>query len=907
MTNQLKVLAAAFLTFAGLGAGAQSRIPQAISSGGARTPISGNVSPRIRNAADLGLVDDSKLLNSVTLRFSLTDSQNSALTQLLNDQQNPASARYHQWLTPEAYAAQFGLSDADLAKVSAYLTAQGLTVTSTARGHSFITVSGTAGQVGRALGVTLHKISVDGEQHFANAAEPQLPAALAAVTRSITGLNDFRVRPHVKLRQVTPDYTSSTGAHNLAPGDLYTIYDVNPLLTSSVNGSGITIAVMGQTDISLASAAAFRSASGLAANAPTVRLYGTDPGTSRDDLPEAMLDVEWSGALAPSATILYVNSTDVIGGSLTQAVDNNVAPIITISYGDCEPDFGSSDLAVYNQLFRQANAQGQTIVGPSGDSGATDCDYNVSVASQGLAVDFPASSPYVTGVGGTMFNEGTGTYFSASNGAYSGSALSYIPEAAWNETSVYGSLTGGGGGVSAYFTKPAYQTGTGVPNDFSRDVPDLSLSAAVVHDGYLICVPGDCTNGYGNLSGVLDVVGGTSVSTPEFAGMLALLEQKIQARVGNANPVIYGLANSTYAASVFHDVTAGNNAMPCKAGTTGCASGGTIGYNAATGYDLATGWGSVDAYNMVTDWLLVTPSGVTSTIGSNASKTTLTDSAASVTSGTTIALTATVASGTSGLTITPTGTVQFLVDNVATGSAVSLTGGTAAYALATASLSTGAHVVTASYSGDATYAGSKSSVSINVLAATALDFTLSPSTATATAASGQSAPGITFTVSPVNGFVGSVTFTASTTSTVLSASSNTSFSVNPVTLTSTASGSTVLTLNAYLANSLTGITVAQDRPSQTGFLPVGVGLSGAALAGMLCFLVPRRRRWAGLVAVVLSAGALALGGCGGSSSASAVTTVKTPTGSYTVVVTATGTSSTGTVTSHNSTVTFVVQ
>ncbi len=133
--------------------------------------------------------------------------------------------------------------------------------------------------------------------------------------------------------------------------------------------------------------------------------------------------MEWAGATAPGASIIFVNSPDVIGDSLTDAIDNNVAPIMSISYGDCESSWGASELNTLNQLFKQANAQGITVVGPAGDNGATDCDYNSTSATQGLAVDFPASSPYVTGMGGAMFNEGTTTggttYWGASNTTFS--------------------------------------------------------------------------------------------------------------------------------------------------------------------------------------------------------------------------------------------------------------------------------------------------------------------------------------------------------------------------------------------------------------------------------------------------------------------------------------------------------
>ena len=200
-------------------------------------------------------------------------------------------------------------------------------------------------------------------------------------------------------------------------------------MTGSINGQGISIAVAGQTDIALADVTAFRNAAGLSTNLPTVQLAGTDPGTSTNDVPEAMIDVEWAGAIAPSASIIYVNGKDVFLNSVTQAIDNNVAPIVTVSYGDCESGFGTSYIAQFNALFKQANAQGQTMLGPGGDSGAADCDYNTTYATNGLAVDFPASSPYVTGVGGTEFNEGGGTYWSTTNGS-GGTALSYIPETA---------------------------------------------------------------------------------------------------------------------------------------------------------------------------------------------------------------------------------------------------------------------------------------------------------------------------------------------------------------------------------------------------------------------------------------------------------------------------------------------
>lgn len=916
MRTRLLPLLAAALSALSVCASAQNRLPKTIAGDESRLAIADSVNPRARSATDLGATPDETPIQSVSLRFNLTAAQNTALDTLLNDQQDPASARYHQWLSPEQYANQFGLSAADLASVTRYLQSQGLTVTAVARSHSFVTVSGSAAQIDRAFDIILHNVAADGEQHMANLTEPSLPASIAGVVRGITGLNDFRLKPHVRARQVLdPRFTSATsGNHFIAPGDFYTIYDLNPLLSTPIDGSGITIAVMGQTDISLTDIAAFRSASGLSVNPPTIKVYAPDPGVSKNtaDIDEASLDIEWSGAAAPAATILYVNSTDVISGSLTQAVDNNLAPIITISYGNCEPNFGSSNVAIFNQLFRQANVQGQTILGPAGDSGATDCDYQLTSAVGGLAVDYPASSPYVTGVGGSMFNEGSGTYFNATNGQYSGSATSYIPEAVWNESATLGALAATGGGPSVFFTKPLYQIGLGVPNDFSRDVPDLALNSAAGHDGYLICARGSCTNGFRSATGFLDVIGGTSASTPSFAGILALVEQKIGNRVGNANPVLYGLANSRYYTAVFHDVTTGTNASPCTAGSTDCPTGGAIGYAAGSGFDLATGWGSVDAFNLVNDWLLVTPAGITSAIGQILSSVTVSSSSLSVAAGNSVSLSATARSATSGVTTTPTGTVQLLVDNVPQGSSVALSGGAATLTLSTMGLASGSHKVSVAYSGDSIYASSKGTVVEDIISASASDFSLTPASPSVTVSSGKTSGGITLTITPVNGFVGSVNFAVSTASTALANSATTSFTVNPVVISGSTAGTTVLTLSAFVTQGVKGtgfarpITLARQTPARDWRLAG----SGIAMAGLLFLLIPSgRRRWTSLAVAVLSMGLLAGTGCGkgGTPSTPPLVTTNTPAGVYTVTITSTGKNAAGVALSHNSTLTVTVQ
>ena len=881
-----------------------------------RTALPASVSPRVATARDFGSAPADRML-SMSLRFRLSAAEQADLDALVARQQDPASSDFHRWLTPEQIAARFGMTPADLAAARAWLERQGFQVTGTARSGLYVEFTGTVAAAQQAFSTQIDRLQTGSQEHFANVTPLALPQALANVTAVVTGLDDFSPTPRVTRSQilssasapvstiaVSPQWTSSlSGDHYVAPGDVYTIYDVKPALASGINGSGVTVAVMGQADIRTADIAAFRSISGLPASTPTVQTYGADPGlSSAADVTEAETAVEWAGAAAPGAAILFVTSTNVIDGSLTSAIDNNVAPVIVESYGICEATLGAGKLAVYNQLLQQAAAQGITVVAPAGNTGATACDYGSSVATHGLAIEFPGDSPYVTAVGGTMFSESTGSFWSSSNGAYQGSALSYIPEVAWNEdSSQY--LDATGGGASLFFAKPSWQIGTGVPADFSRDVPDVSLNAAIVHDPYLICETGYCSSGYANSNGYLDVAGGTDLAAAEFGGFMALVVQK-QGRVGVANNTLYALANSSYAPAVFHDVTAGSNASPCTTGSTGCASGGTIGYTAVAGYDRATGWGSVDVANLVTDWPLVkalatTPAGTVSSV------TNLSGSQGSVKAGTSVTLTATVASGSSSVSSTPTGTVQFTVDGAAVGSAVTLTGGTATYTLATASLGAGTHLVQATYSGDATFSASKGAFSLNIASATQADFTLTPATATVTVASGGTAPGLVFTVNPLNGFTGDVSFTASSTSNL---SATYAFSNNPVHISGTSAGTTTLTLFAYTGLAKLGTPVASAAPVQKRHeIPWRRGGEGLALASMMMLVLPRRRRPGALLTLLLAVGAAGLSGCGDySNGPQSGTRSNTPPGTYTVTVSATGTVN-GTAVTHSSTVTFIVQ
>ncbi len=907
----------------------QSRIASAINNG-SRVPLEHTIPSRARIANDLGSAPAGTKLSTMSLRFNLTAAQQADLTQLLIDQQNPSSASYHKWLTPEQFGARFGLSSADIGKVSAWLTSQGFTVTGVARSSTFISFSGTIAQAQQAFGTSIHTLSFNGEQHISNVTDPMLPSSVAGVVTGITGLNDFRLKPRIRVRSVTADplhplYTQNTNGtvnHYIAPADFYTIYDVNSLLSSGINGAGLKVAVVGQVDLIPSDITSFRSAAGLPASAPVLQVAGTDPGPptsnpngpSTDDLSESSLDVEWSGAAAPNATIVFVYGVDVFANSLTQAVDNNVAPIISDSYGGCESGWGQSFLNTYSQLLQQANVEGITVVGPTGDDGATDCDTS-GLATEGLNVDFPASSPFVTAAGGTMFNEGAGSYWNTTNGTSGGSATGYIPELPWNETTTTGGLDAGGaggGGASAFFSKPSWQVGTGVPTDSARDVPDISLNAASNHDGYLLCSQGSCTNGFLTASGQLNIAGGTSFAAPSFAGLLALVEQKIGSTAGlsNINPTLYGLASSTYYNDAFHDITSGNNSVPCLQGTPNCPNGGSIGYSAGTGYDQATGLGTIDASNLAKDWQLATPTGGGSTIGTGLSSTTVTTTASSLcaVSGT-LPLSVTVSGATATI---PTGTVQFFIDGTATGSPVQLANGTAAFALPIPAALSGGHSISAVYSGDAAYAGSRGAVlagdgtlaSVDVISTSQPDFSIGPCTASTTALPGGVSTGITFTITPVNGFTGSVNLIASPNNVI---SATTSFTVSPVVISSTSGATTSFVVTAYVTNS----SAVAPRSVPLGKTPWYAVGSGATLAGMILLTVPRRRRWGALLAVVLSVAAIGAVGCGGSSSSSSTPTTPTnpsqtnaAAGTYSYTITAV--SSTGSIV-HSTMVTLNVQ
>jgi Pro-kumamolisin, activation domain/Bacterial Ig-like domain (group 3)/Putative binding domain, N-terminal len=670
--------------------------------------LTGNRNPNARIENDRGPVDPSQVMGGMSLVFKQSAAQTADLRRLLQEQQDPNSPNYHAWLTEDQFADRFGLSSLDQAKVISWLEAGGFRVDYVSRSRAWVMFSGTAEQVQNAFHTEMRRYEVRGKSHFANATDPSVPAALEPVVWLVRGLDDFRMEPPNPKVTPVPNFTSG-GTHSLVPGDIGTIYDINPLYQNGFTGTGQKIAVVGQTDIHMSDIQTFRSQFGLPANNPQLVLVSgsPDPGISSGDLLEASLDLEYSGGMAPNATVLFVYSTDVVN-SVAYAIDQKLAPVISMSYGGCEPESSSppsSAGAYFQSLAVQANAFGITWLAASGDAGAAACDQGTLIqsASHGLAVDLPASVPQVTAVGGSEFSEGSGTYWSASNKANDSSALSYIPEKGWNDTAASiaagSGLSGTGGGASIIFSKPSWQTGTGVPNDGARDVPDISFTASEFHDPYLVYSSGEYWN-----------VGGTSAPTPVFSGILALLNQYLvskgtlsQPGLGNINPTLYRFAQTT--TGVLHDITVGNNIVPCVTGSANC-TGGQFGYSAGVGYDRVTGLGSADVNQLALQWAASLAAPTTTAVSANPT---------SIASSGSTVLTATV-SASSGAT-SPTGSVSFAVGPTALGSGtLSGSGGssTAHLTVNGSQLSSGSNSISGSYGGSTGFQASSGSVTVNV-------------------------------------------------------------------------------------------------------------------------------------------------------------------------------------------------
>ena len=444
----------------------RARVTQAVDVQNCVT-LRGNIHPLARPEYDQGAAPDNLPMERMLLVLQRGADQEASLRRLLDDQQVKSSPLFHQWLTPEQFGLQFGPSDTDIQAVTDWLTGQGFQVNHVGPGRTVIEFSGTAGLVRQALRTEIHKFAVKGEEYWANVSDPQIPAALAPVVAGFASLNNFPRKPlnrslgtfsRSKLTgEVRPLFTFSPDSNGyyfaVGPTDFATIYNVAPLWAKGTDGTGQTIAVVGETNINIQDVRDFRSMFGLPANDPNIILNGPDPGIISDET-EADLDVEWSGAVARGATIDFVvsESTETSAGidlSALYIIDNNLAPVMSESYGQCEAYLGAGGNQFYNTLWEQAAAQGITVLMASGDSGPAGCDSanaGETAAQYGLGASGFASTPFNVAVGGTDFNDASDPtlYWTLTNtSTYQSSALSYIPESTWNDScAASGSLTG---------------------------------------------------------------------------------------------------------------------------------------------------------------------------------------------------------------------------------------------------------------------------------------------------------------------------------------------------------------------------------------------------------------------------------------------------------------------------------
>ncbi|MDX6463211.1 MAG: hypothetical protein QOE55_6908 [Acidobacteriaceae bacterium] len=581
-----------------------------------------------------------QVLGHLTFVLSRPPQQEQALQQFLADQQDPASLEFHHWLTPVEMGERFGLSEHDLAALTAWLQQQGLHVNWVSPSRMFVGFEGTAGALARAFHTELHAYTTMDTQgvpveRMSVSSDPMIPLVLRPAIKAIHGLFTIENRPLHSLQlmeSTSPEATTSSGAHFITPGDFETIY-------GGYGGAPFpaTIGIVGRARTDFADFDNFRQMTTTDFPNPSeivpTAFGGVDPGpaytvppaagVSIGDQSEATLDVTRAGNLRGTGPILLVVATQASGGVEADAqylVQTTPVPaqVMSISFGACESSVGPSGVAFWDTLFQQAAAEGITVLVASGDSGASGCDPDFAAPPATPAPNSPnyiCSSSYATCVGGTEFNDtaNPSQYWRQGSATDLSSALGYIPEGAWNEplnSSGGPEVAASGGGVSNVIATPAWQTGTGVPaTRAGRYTPDIAFSAST-HDGYFGCFAAAGANCVPAANGSFRFVvfAGTSAAAPSMAGIAAQLDGQWQAPQGNLNPLLYQMAVTVPTA--FNDVTVAssgvancdpatpslcNNSIPGAVGLTG----GQAGYPVTAGYDEVTGLGSLNIRNFI--------------------------------------------------------------------------------------------------------------------------------------------------------------------------------------------------------------------------------------------------------------------------------------------------------------------
>lgn len=687
-------------------------------------------------------VDDSTPMNHMQLVLKRSALRQTALDALITAQHDAHSSKFHHWLTPEQYGQTFGVADSDIAAVTSWLVSQGFTVHGVYPNKMQIDFSGTAGQVKQAFHTQENRYTINQASHIANASDISLPAALKDVVTGVAGLNDlhpqamhlppkvtqfdhgtqrFQIVPSksnvTSMARVSPDAVTSpstSGVRGLVPYDMAKIYSVDQLHAQGITGKGITIAVVEDDGMVSSDWTTFVSQFNLGSYGGTfaqIQPQATgmtnclDPGgtTATTESIETLMDAEWSTAMAPGAHVEVAscddsNGQNFFGGVFTAATNlingSNRPDVISASYGYGEDQTDAASKTAIDLMWAQADVEGISVFISTGDSGSNP-DFNGSLINgTGVSANSLATSPNVTGVGGTdiadELDHTTAQYFSPTLNAEYGSAKSYVPEIPWNwscgndvaakslgfasavafckqnlavdPSGYYANSEAGSGGPSSVDRKPAWQRQVhNAAKDQSRDLPDVALYAGSYANAtaVIICTAAEpCTPGF---TTPVVTEGGTSLSSPMFAGIQALIDQGLAAKglsqdQGNAAPTLYALAEQEYGGAsgnapaslaacsadygtkgtggcAFHNITRGSNSTQCVqiAGEVtpdcyfygnianlwgqygpakiGLTSTSTSQYNAKTsayaaqsGWSFASGLGSVNAKNLLAAW-----------------------------------------------------------------------------------------------------------------------------------------------------------------------------------------------------------------------------------------------------------------------------------------------------------------
>ena len=536
------------MALAACGPSPSSVSPQAHGTPFPASPPPLTLAAAIRHATDLG---PAGVTTSVSLSFALRVRNADRLAALI------ASGRT---VTPEAYSVEFGPDPITVQSAVAMLQRSGFRA-SWRTGSSLIAVDGPAPLASALLHVDIESFgSADGSTFYASLEEPQIPAQLADVAASVSGLDNYRRARSFAVRR-----------GGLTPSDVLTFYNLTPLRQAGLDGTGQTIVLPEIDDLpNLSDLNRFATEFGLPPFDSLLQVK-RDPnwGTPEKPQGETALDLEIIHEVAPKANIvIYLSAADFGHGAraFDQMVTDHLGSIISESLGACEPDTPSGHRDAYASIQDRAVAQGMSHFVASGDNGAYTCGEDQSVAGS-----FPATLPTVTAVGGT-------TVFESQQGVY-------FKESAWGSPL---DESGSGGGPSLFYPMPPYQksvaqaAGAGL-----RQVPDVAANANPATGFHIV---------FGGQDGQ---AGGTSASTPLWAATVALINQDLIKKglheVGFANAALYwmGENQSKLPAQPFHDITTGNN----------------LAYDAGTGWDFATGWGSMDAAALDAAWIVYMKSG----------------------------------------------------------------------------------------------------------------------------------------------------------------------------------------------------------------------------------------------------------------------------------------------------------